>query len=261
MPTATDIAFAVVVLAVVGRGLPPALRTFLLTLAVVDDLIAISVIALVYTDTIHIVPLLGGVASIAVFGLFATKGLRKWWLLIPIAVVAWALVHASGVHATVAGVALGLVVPARNVAGRWEHAIRPYSSALCVPIFAVLSAGIAVSSFGGAIDSLTTPVSLAIGAGLVIGKFVGVVGGTFLATRFPNVKLREPITWPDIFSIAPLTGIGFTVSLLVAELAFGPGTENDEHAKLAILVSSVIAALLGATAVAARARAHRRLSS
>jgi len=163
IPAATDIAFAVAVVAVVGKRLPPALRTFLLTLAVVDDLIAITIIAIFYTAGIAVVPLLLALLPLAAFAVLVRRGVRSWWLLIPLGVVAWALVHASGIHATIAGVALGLLVPAiatrragvthvdadgheerhaltHHFAERWS----PISSGVAVPIFAFFSAGVSV---------------------------------------------------------------------------------------------------------------------
>src|SRR6187431_1028872 len=175
VPTATDIAFAVAVLAIVGRGLPTALRAFLLTLAVVDDLLAILVIAIFFTDDVSLPWLAGSALCVFVFAVLARRGFTRWWALIPLALVAWAAMHASGVHATIAGVALGLVVPAIAVKGEktslaehWEHLWRPLSAGLAVPVFALLSAGVVVS-----VASLTAaaqdPVAQGVFVGLVIG--------------------------------------------------------------------------------------------
>ena len=153
VPTATDIAFAMAVLAIVGRGLPTALRAFLLTLAVVDDLLAITVIAIFFTADVSLPWLAGSAVCIFVFGLLARRGFTKWWALGPLALAAWAFMHASGVHATIAGVALGLVVPAVAVKGhkealteKWEHMWRPISSGFAVPVFALFAAGIPLSA-------------------------------------------------------------------------------------------------------------------
>ncbi|WP_337026910.1 Na+/H+ antiporter NhaA, partial [Microbacterium sp. LB16] len=177
IPTATDIAFALAVLAIFGRGLPRALRTFLLTLAVVDDLLAIIVIAVFYTTDINPLMLLLALACVAVFAVLARMRTPRWWLLVPVAVVAWVLVHESGVHATIAGVLLGFTIPARRIHGetesrthRFDAAIRPFSSGVALPIFAFFAAGVTLVGGDGAGSILLQPVVLAIVAGLVVGK-------------------------------------------------------------------------------------------
>jgi len=256
IPTATDIAFAVAVLAVVGRGLPSAVRTFLLTLAVVDDLIAITIIAVVYTADLAVLPLVLALVPLAVFAVLTCRGVTAWWALIPLGVLAWALVHASGVHATVAGVLLGLVVPAR-LAGRFEHRWNPLSAGFAVPVFALFAAGVAVGGLEGLRGSIGTPVALAIIIGLVLGKTLGVLGATLLSTRLGGIRLDGPLRWADVGALAPLTGVGFTVALLVGDLAFGAGTPLDDQVKVGVLCGSLLAALLGGTLVALRARRHR----
>jgi NhaA family Na+:H+ antiporter len=217
IPAATDIAFAVAVLAVVGRGLPVALRTFLLTLAVVDDLIAITIIAVGYTSDLAVGPLLLALLPLATFAVLARRGGRAGWLLAPLALLTWGLVHASGVHATVAGVLLGLVVPTARtepLAERW----RPFSNGLAVPVFAFFSAGVTVSGLAGFALSLSDPVALGIIAGLVLGKTLGVLGAAWVTTRLTTARLDDGLRWPDLIAMAPLTGIGFTVALLGALL-------------------------------------------
>src|SRR5690606_27336508 len=148
IPTATDIAFAVAVLAVLGTSLPAALRTFLLTLAVVDDLLAITVIAVFYTASLDLLMLAAAFVPLAVFAVVVRRAPRWWWLLILLAVLTWAFMHESGVHATVAGVLLGFTVPAKgstSQAQRMEHAVRPISTGIAVPLFAFFAAGVAVS--------------------------------------------------------------------------------------------------------------------
>jgi Na+:H+ antiporter, NhaA family len=271
VPTATDIAFAVAVFAIVGRGLPLALRAFLLTLAVVDDLLAILIIGIVYTDDLDLVPLLLAVVSVAVFALLVRRTRAPAWLLVPLGLVAWAALHASGVHATLAGVALGLVVPAsaeatrrarrldalpdRSLAEHWEHVWRPWSSGVAVPVFAVFAAGVTLSA-GAVRDAFADPVAQGVALGLVIGKPLGIVGATWLVARFTRARLAPGVTWGDVLGVGLVGGIGFTVSLLVAELAFGPGSPHDEHAVLAILVASLVAALAGGAVLAARGRAR-----
>src|SRR5262245_46218302 len=247
IPTSTDIAFALAVLALIGTHLPSALRTFLLTLAVVDDLLAILLIALVYTDHLSPVPLLLALAPLAVFALLVQRRVRSWWLLLPLAVLTWVLVHESGVHATVAGVLLGFTVPVRRraegpgpgLAEHFEHRWRPLSAAVAVPVFAFFAAGVSIADTDGA---LTQPVTLGVIAGLVVGKSLGVFGATYLVHRFTRANLAEDISWWDVLGLALLGGIGFTVALLIGELALAP--EQNAGVRIGVLTGSVLAALL-----------------
>ncbi len=271
IPTATDIAFAVAVLAVISTHLPAALRTFLLTLAVVDDLLAITVIALFYTRELHLGWLALALLPIAVFGVLVQRRVRSWWLLVPLALVAWALVHASGVHATVAGVLLAFTVPVLRseanggpdagpgLAEHLEHRVRPLSSGVCVPIFALLAAGVPIGGWDGLTSALTDRVALGIVVALVAGKTLGVLGATWLVSRFTRAELDDDLAWVDVLGLAVLAGIGFTVSLLIGELAFGPDSARDEHVKIGVLVGSVLAALLAAVLLRARNRVYERL--
>lgn len=262
VPTATDIAFAVAVLAIVGRGLPTALRAFLLTLAVVDDLLAILVIAIFFTDDVSLPWLAASAVCIIAFGLLARRGITKWWALAPLALAAWIAMHSSGIHATIAGVALGLVVPAVAVRGqseplteKWEHAWRPVSSGFAVPVFALFAAGIPIS-IAAINEALHDPVAQGVALGLVIGKPLGIVLATFLVARFTKAALDPGLSWWDIISVGALAGIGFTVSLLIAELAFDDG--ETDVVTMAILIGSVTAAMLGGLLLAWRARGYRR---
>ncbi|MGD9530054.1 MAG: Na+/H+ antiporter NhaA, partial [Pseudonocardia sp.] len=180
IPTATDIAFALAVLAVISTHLPAALRVFLLTLAVVDDLLAIAVIALFYTDRLNWVPLLASVIPLVLFALLVQRRVRSWWLLLPLALATWVLMHESGVHATVAGVLLGFTVPvARRAEGpgpglaeHFEHRFRPISAGIAVPICAFFAAGVSIGDSGGIGAALADPITLGIVFGLVAGKTV-----------------------------------------------------------------------------------------
>jgi len=267
IPTATDIAFALAVLAVIGTHLPSALRTFLLTLAVVDDLLAIVIIAVFYTDDFSVVPLLLAVVPLGVFAVLVQRRVRSWWLLLPLAVAAWVLVHESGVHATVAGVLLGFAVPvARRAAGpgpglaeHFEHRWRPLSSGFAVPVFAFFAAGVSVTDAGGLGGALTQTVTLGIIAGLVVGKTVGVFGATYLVQRFTRARLAEGLSWWDVLGLALLAGNGFTVSLLIGELAFGAGTASEDHVRIGVLAGSVTAALSAMIVLRIRNRVYRRL--
>ena len=268
IPTATDIAFAVAVLAVIGSHLPNGLRTFLLTLAVVDDLLAITVIAIFYTDQLHPGYLLLALLPLAVFAALAHGRLSTAYLLIPFALAAWVLVHASGVHATVAGVLLGFAVPVRRrpaddhgrgVAEHLEHLIRPVSAGLAVPVFAFFAAGVTVGGVHGLTDALTDPVALGVVTGLIVGKSVGVGGSTWLLARYTGAELDEDLSWVDVVGLSLLAGIGFTVSLLIGELAFGADSLRNDHAKVGVLVSSMASALLAAVLLGARNRTYRRI--
>lgn len=265
IPTATDIAFALAVLALIGTHLPSALRTFLLTLAVVDDLIAIVLIAVVYTSHLSAGPLLLALVPLGVFAVLVQRRVRSWWLLLPLAVLTWVLVHESGVHATVAGVLLAFTVPVRRraegpgpgLAEHFEHRWRPLSAGVAVPVFAFFAAGVSIADTGGLGGALTQPVTLGIVAGLVIGKTVGVFGATFLVHRFTRASLAEGIGWWDVLGLALLGGIGFTVSLLIGELALG--ADQDGSVRIGVLAGSLIAALLAALVLRIRNRVYRRL--
>ncbi|WP_229402304.1 Na+/H+ antiporter NhaA [Micromonospora okii] len=271
IPTATDIAFALAVLAVVGRYLPSALRTFLLTLAVVDDLLAIVIIAVFYTTDLSVGPLLGALVPLAVFGLLAQRRVRSWWLLLPLAAVTWVLVHESGVHATVAGVLLAFTVPVvrsraaggpeagPGLAEHFEQRFRPISAGVAVPIFAFLSAGVTVGGLAGLTTALTDRVALGIVVGLVLGKPVGIMAATWLASRITRADPDEGLNWLDMLGLGLLGGIGFTVSLLIGELAFGLGSERDGHVKVAVLTGSLVAAVLATVVLRVRVRAYRRV--
>jgi Na+:H+ antiporter, NhaA family len=267
IPTATDIAFALAVLAVISTHLPAALRTFLLTLAVVDDLLAITIIAVFYTDSLQLLPLALGLIPLAVFGLLVQRRVRSWWLLLPLAVATWVLVHESGVHATVAGVLLGFAVPVvrraqgpgPGLAEHFEHRFRPLSSAVAVPVFALFAAGVSITGAGGLGASLLNSITLGIIVGLIIGKTVGVLGATWLVQRFTRARLAEGLSWWDVLGLALLAGIGFTVSLLIGELAFGAGTQQDDHVKIGVLLGSLLSAFLAAIVLRVRNRHYRRI--
>ncbi len=271
IPTATDIAFALAVLAVISTHLPAGLRTFLLTLAVVDDLLAITIIAVFYSSSLMLLPLLLAIIPLALFGLLVQRRVRSWYLLVPLAALTWALVHASGVHATVAGVLLAFTVPVlrseRNggpeagpgLAEHFERRLRPLSSGLAVPVFALFSAGVTVGGLHGLGQSLTDRVTIGIVVALVVGKTIGIFGSTFLMSRFTGAKLDDDLSWADVLGLSTLAGVGFTVSLLIGELAFGPGSATDQHVKVGVLVGSLLAAVLAAVVLRSRNKVYRRI--
>ncbi len=271
VPTATDIAFALAVLAVISTHLPAALRTFLLTLAVVDDLLAIVVIAVFYTADFSAVALLLSLVPLAVFGFLVQRRIRSWWLLLPLAALTWVLMHESGVHATVAGVLLAFTVPVvrseaaggpgagPGLAEHFEHRIRPISAGVAVPIFAFFSAGVAFGGLTGLTESVTDSVAVGIVLGLVLGKMIGITGATWLVSRFTRAELDGELGWPDVVGLSLLGGIGFTVSLLITELAFGLGTPTYDHAKVGILAGTLLAALLATVVLRLRNRRYKRI--
>lgn len=267
IPTATDIAFALAVLAVISTHLPTALRTFLLTLAIVDDLLAICIIAVFYTSDLDIVWMLAALIPLGAFTILVQRRVRTWWLLLPLAVTVWAMVHASGVHATVAGVLLGFAVPVLRrdggdgpgLADHFEHVFRPLSSAVAVPVFAFFSAGVAIGGIDGIRSAFTDPITIGIVVGLFAGKTIGVLGATYLASRFTRADLDDDLTWLDVLGLAMLAGVGFTVSLLIGELAYGAGSAADEHVKIGVLAGSLVSALSAAVLLRSRNRHYRHV--
>ena len=281
IPIATDIAFALAVLAVVGTSLPLALRTFLLTLAVVDDLIGITIIALFYTEDIQWAPMIGVAVGLTLYGflaqryslLFKLRPGSAWVVLFPIGLVVWGFMYVSGVHATIAGVLLALTVPvkvtkrARASAGDmeleglaevFEHRLRPISAGFAVPLFAFFAAGVNLGGPSEFLTLLLDDVTLGVITALIVGKTVGVTVATFLVTRLPGFSLPRGVAWIDLIGVALLAGIGFTVSLLIGELSFGQGTLLGDEAKIGILVGSVGAAILAAVILGSRNRFYQR---
>ncbi|MCB0915640.1 MAG: Na+/H+ antiporter NhaA [Actinobacteria bacterium] len=265
IPMATDIAFALAVLAVVGRHLPVALRAFLLTLAVVDDLGAILVIALFYSDKFQLLPFLGAIALLALYAWLQHARVKSAFIYVPLALAVWVLVHESGIHATIAGVALGLLTRVRadpgeaaSPAERLQRRIQPLSAGFCVPVFAFFAAGVDLR--GTALGTtLTSPIALGVILGLVLGKPIGVVAGAWLTARFTRASLAASLMWRDVLALGFVAGIGFTVSLLIAELAYGESEPLLESAKVGVLTGSLASALIAAVALLSRSRVYSRL--
>jgi NhaA family Na+:H+ antiporter len=190
---------------------------------------------------------------------------RGWYVYVPLAVVIWALMVNSGVHATIAGVAMGLMLRCTRHEGEKqspgehiEHLVRPISAGLAVPLFALFSAGVAFSA-SALKDVFTTPETLGVVIGLIAGKTIGVFGGTWLAARFTRAELNPDLRWPDVFAVSTLAGIGFTVSLLIGELAFEDDPVLTSEVKAAVLAGSVIAAVLAAVLLKIRNNKYRAL--
>lgn len=272
IPMATDIAFALAVLAIMGRGLPLALRAFLLTLAVVDDLGAIIVIAIFYGHGFEPVPFT--IAAALVLLWWVLQRLRVHGTLAAVVVypalflATWYFTHESGVHATVAGVALGLATrvgtdpgESRSPGQTAEHHLRPFVSGVAVPLFAFTAAGVSLRALaadpaGGSLTQmLTDPVTLGVMVGLLVGKPIGVIGGSWIMARFTRAALNPMLRWADLVAVGFLAGIGFTVSLLIAELAYYDRPDLLGGAKLGVLSATLASSLLAAVVLQRRRRA------
>lgn len=263
IPMATDIAFALAVLAVVGRSLPVALRAFLLTLAVVDDLGAIAVIAIFYSDKFSLVWFIAALATYVAYWLAMRYRVTTPFLYVPLVIIGWYFTFLSGVHATIAGVVFGFLTRVRTDPGEGEspadrlsHLIHPISAGICVPLFAFFAAGVDFRSVG-LVESLSSPVAIGVLVGLVVGKPIGVLAAAWLTARFTRASLSPYLSWRDVGAIGVLAGIGFTVALLITELAYYEDEALLESAKVAVLSASVIAALLATLALRSRARHYR----
>ncbi|BDU04069.1 Na+/H+ antiporter NhaA [Nocardia cyriacigeorgica] len=262
IPVATDIAFALAVLAMTGSRVPASARVFLLSLAVVDDLLAIILIAVLFTAGLSLLWLLAALACFGGWWLAQHRRIRTPLVYLPLALVAWYALHEAGVHPTLAGVGMGLLTRVRKDPGeseapatRWEHLVQPISAGLCVPLFALFASGVPLNSsvFG---DLFTERLPLAIIAGLLLGKTIGIMGSSWLAIRLGIAKRPAHLGYRDMFALSVLGAIGFTVSLLVAELAL----EDEaavELAKAAILVTSMAASLAGSALLLRRGRVHQ----
>ncbi|WP_325950482.1 Na+/H+ antiporter NhaA [Pseudomonas putida] len=259
IPTATDIAFALGVLALLGKRIPVSLKLFLMTLAIIDDLGAIIVIALFYSGTLSSVSLLLAAACLVVLVAMNRLGVVKLGPYMIVGLILWVCVLKSGVHATLAGVALALCIPLRTRNAEsspllaLEHALHPWVAYAILPLFAFANAGVSLT--GMTLDSFTHPVPMGITVGLLLGKTVGVFGLTWVAVKLRLAALPAGAGWGQILGVAILCGIGFTMSLFVGSLAFSPG--SSEYAgmdRMGILTGSFFAAVIGyaVTAMASR---------
>ncbi|GEM34597.1 Na+/H+ antiporter NhaA [Nocardia neocaledoniensis] len=264
IPVATDIAFALAVLAMTGSRIPASARVFLLSLAVVDDLLAIVLIAVLFTASLSMLWLAAALACCGAWALAQRWRLHTPFLYIPIALVCWYALHEAGIHPTLAGVALGLLTRVRKDPGEdqapathLEHVVQPISAGFCVPLFALFASGVPLNGdvFG---QLFTERLSLAIILGLLVGKTVGIFGISWLAIRFGWAKRPVGLEYRDMFALSVLGAIGFTVSLLVAELALADeGAAVIDLAKAAVLVTSMAASLLGSALLLRRGRVHQ----
>lgn len=260
IPTATDIAFAVAILQIFGRGLPSGARTFLLTLAVADDLGGIIVIALFYGTAPNLLLLIPVAGGAAVFSFLCRRRIVKWWLLIPLGVLTWYFMLASGIHATIAGVVLGMVVPAdrregevHNLVERFSMKVSPISAAFAVPIFAFFAAGVnIVDTPGGVGKMLTNPVALAVMLALPLGKFLGIFGSVFVMEKFTPLHLEKGVRLADILPISFVAGIGFTVALLISHLSFRGDNVLTQAGSIGVVMGTFASVIIGAIALKIR---------
>jgi NhaA family Na+:H+ antiporter len=248
IPIATDVAFAIGVLALLGRWVPDGLRLFLLSVAIVDDIVAITVIAVFYSH--GLAPVWLAAAGLCVLAVLVLRRLAvpQIWPYVLVGVAMWFAVHESGVHATIAGVVLALLCPARPVRGRdvlplLEHRLHPFVAFGIVPLFALANAGVDLGS-----GRLTSPLTLGVVLGLLVGKTLGVAGATLVATALGRLELPEGVAMRHVWGMATLAGIGFTVSLFIADLSLDqPDLVNQ--AKIGVLGASILAGVLGAVAL------------
>nr|WP_269805721.1 Na+/H+ antiporter NhaA [Pseudomonas putida] len=262
IPTATDIAFALGVLALLGKRVPVSLKLFLMTLAIIDDLGAIIVIALFYSGTLSSVSLLLAAACLVALVAMNRLGVVKLGPYMIVGLILWVCVLKSGVHATLAGVALALCIPLRTRNAETspllslEHALHPWVAYAILPIFAFANAGVSLA--GMSVDSFTHPVPMGIAVGLLLGKTVGVFGLTWLAVKLRMAALPEGAGWGQILGVAILCGIGFTMSLFVGSLAFAPGSSDYAGMdRMGILTGSFFAAVIGYAVIAMASRKTR----
>jgi Na+:H+ antiporter, NhaA family len=254
IPTATDIAFALGVLALLGSRVPVSLKIFLTALAIIDDLGAVAIIAAFYTADLSL-PALG--AALFVFGMLRGLNAFGYERLLPylvLGVLLWLLVLKSGVHATLAGVALAMTIPLRPSPGRpddpvsplhvLEHALHPWVAFLIVPIFGFANAGVSLSGISWA--ALLEPITLGIAAGLFLGKQIGVFLTTWAAVKLRWADCPEHASWAQVYGVSLLCGIGFTMSLFIGLLAFPTSPELQDEVKVGVLVGSVLSAIVGA---------------
>lgn len=249
IPAATDIAFALGVMALLGKRVPLSLKVFLLALAIMDDLGVIVIIALFYTSQLSLEALVVSLTAIAVLWWMNRRGVDRISAYILVGVVLWVAVLKSGVHATLAGVIVGFMVPIKGVRHEsplkhLEHALHPWSAYLILPLFAFANAGVSLAGIG--LADMLKPVPLGIMLGLFIGKPLGVFTISWLAVKIGVAKMPDGITFRHIFAVSILCGIGFTMSMFIASLAFEHGgLDYGNYSRLGILSGSTLAAVLG----------------
>ncbi|WP_114953954.1 Na+/H+ antiporter NhaA [Sphingosinicella terrae] len=253
IPAATDIAFAIGVLALLGRRAPTSLKLFLTTVAIVDDMGAVAIIALAYTPSIDSLALGAAAAILFVMYVMGKSGVGRLWIYLIFAAALWYAVLLSGVHATIAGVLAAMTIPVIKTPGapdapesplhRLEHAIAPWVAFLIVPLFGFANAGVSLAALGA--EAIVAPLPLGVALGLFLGKQVGIFGAVWLAVRLGFAGRLSGATWLQIFGVSIMCGIGFTMSLFIGSLAFPGQPLLIEEAKIGILMGSLLSALVG----------------
>ena len=258
LPISTDVAFALAVLAIAGQRLPIELRSFLLTLAVVNDLGAIMVIAIFYGHGFHLTWFVAAVSLLTLFGLLQNRKITSAYIFVPLALLAWYAMFRSGIHATIAGVALGLLMRVRKTESeiispcdKAELTLRPFSAGFAVPVFAFLAAGVNVLGTTLA-EAISDPLTMGVMCGLIIGQPIGVTLGAFLVSRFTSGTLNPALSWWDVVVVGTLASIGFTVALLIAEVTFGSDIEMLATSKFAIIFTNLVAIIVSVLAISMR---------
>ncbi len=248
IPAATDIAFALGIMALLGKRVPISLKVFLLALAIIDDLGVIVIIALFYTSNLSLAALAVAIASTILLIVMNRRGVAKisWYMVVGL--VLWVSLLKSGVHATLAGVVLGFCIPLKAQGKRplehIEHSLHPWVAYLILPLFAFANAGVSLK--GVSVDALTSALPLGIAAGLFLGKPLGIFSFSFLSVKFGLAKLPDGVNFRQIFAVSVLCGIGFTMSMFIASLAFEhAGMEYGVYSRLGILIGSTLAAVIG----------------
>ena len=264
IPAATDIAFAIGVMAMLGKRVPSSLKLLLTTVAIVDDMGAVAIIALAYTEEIRAAALLGAGVALALLYVMNRRGVRALWPYLAVGAILWLFVLQSGVHATIAGVATAAFVPLVPTPGapdapdsplhRLEHALHPWVAYAIVPLFAFANAGVVLGGIGW--SELTAPVVIGVALGLFLGKQIGIFGALWGAARLGIAPKPHGISWAQVHGMALLAGIGFTMSLFIGDLAFPGDALLVAEVKIGVLAGSLLSAVAGATVLAVSGRSR-----
>ena len=264
LPISTDVAFALAVLAIAGQRLPIELRSFLLTLAVVNDLGAILVIAAFYGHGLELLWLGSALALLTLFGILQHQKITSLYIYLPLALLAWYAMYRSGIHATIAGVALGLLMRVKKTESetispcdKAETKLRPFSAGFVLPVFAFLASGVSVQNTSLA-EAISNPLTLGVMLGLIIGQPIGVTLGAFVVSRFTPGKLNPALSWWDVVVVGSLASIGFTVALLIAAVSFGDNPAMLNMSKFAIIFTNLVAIAVSVLTIRLRSLAIGR---